>query len=1364
MEAAIYHVIKDTFFNIHLLSEKTQESIMEKTRSECQCMIFYVLREVKKMRKLKNKVKTNFGRKLTKAAIIAAAGLGAMSVTVPAFADEMHHCSCGENHDDPNCTCGCQEAKAQVANTLKELESSQLTLKEKRELQEQLQAELEAVKKAHEEYLKELQNAIDENLKKAQEDYDEAKSILDSANATSNEAKEALEAAAAEYEAAANALKEAEEALAALEEANPGIEKEYKDDLAAVQAAQDELDQAIEDEEKALAEKEEADRQAEEARQKRENARAAREKAKADADAAGKRKAEAEETKRAADDARTEAQGKYNEADEAYSYKKGLADGTIPIESTPEWAEAQKTQEALDKATADKKKADEELKKAEDDLAEKEKALDDANADYDEKSKVCEETREALKKAKEELAAAQEENKADKKALENAKTEKENADKDVEDKTKALQNADKALDDAKKTQENAQKALEDAKKAKKEAEEALQKHKDEAFNSVAFCRWVVENSNDANLVKDAQGALDVYEEYMGESSTSKIKGRTDLTDVKDATSLDNMLESVKFLEECNALRKHEGYDPQNGGILNDLRASLRLMMISQLQLNWSDTEYEHSRAIRIGGTASGENLAWGQRNKANTDADLELTSKDYSYTEHGPFWNWYTYEKDNYIMEDALKRIRKMSELLEGGITETVRESLLEELRQIKNSPANGRIHIELDFKNGTYNGYSIDSDSFSLIKHVTEKSITDNSYWEALKEALKEPNHVHYPITSPSGDEHKVTGHYLNIVSSLFNITGFAYDQYGGGAYGHVFSGVSDSGNYPTVNEFSILLNSYADKTKSEQEKLQKVLEDAAKALEDATTTLDNAKQDVTDKTKAKSDAEDALDQAGQIQTDKTKALEDATNKEKTSAKRVSDAETALGLRTDENKQAEDDLTQSEEVKSTAEKEAKSANDAKNEKQQEADKKNGTFTEAKAADDKADGVVQDLLDGKEVPALEAVAKEAKDKLDKANADQTKAGNDLKAADDDSKAKSDDLNKKTAEEEEAVKDQEAKEKAARDKDAALNTAKNSKKTAEDKKAAADAKAADSKKRLDDVNAARDAKDAAKNKSDEAKAKKDAAQKAADDAASHVATVSTEADLTKRVLDEAKSLNAASAITSSEEECYAPFADKINKVKKAIKDEDEANVRYTEAENECVTAEADEKTKKEAYDQAVTSYSTVHEHCGHDMMEISYRCTAGDGNVWTKTSGKTSDFTFERSHEDDSAFGHFTGITVDGKAVDAKYYTAEAGSVVVKLSPEFLETLAVGEHTIKAEFDDGSAEAKFSVKAAAGSGTVTKAAASSTHQVVSAPGVTQTAKTAPATGDNGAGIWVIAAAVSAAAIAGAVVYRKRKADR
>ncbi|MBR1845257.1 MAG: hypothetical protein IJ792_01510, partial [Oscillospiraceae bacterium] len=93
---------------------------------------------------------------------------------------------------------------------------------------------------------------------------------------------------------------------------------------------------------------------------------------------------------------------------------------------------------------------------------------------------------------------------------------------------------------------------------------------------------------------------------------------------------------------------------------------------------------------------------------------------------------------------------------------------------------------------------------------------------------------------------------------------------------------------------------------------------------------------------------------------------------------------------------------------------------------------------------------------------------------------------------------------------------------------------------------------------------------------------------------------------------------------------------------------------------------------------------------------AYAFTKGADGVWTKESGVTLDFTVSRDPKNDTAFTHFTGIKIDGEAVDESSYTAVSGSVNLSLKADYLETLDEGSHTLTALFDDGSAETKFTV--------------------------------------------------------------------
>jgi len=96
-----------------------------------------------------------------------------------------------------------------------------------------------------------------------------------------------------------------------------------------------------------------------------------------------------------------------------------------------------------------------------------------------------------------------------------------------------------------------------------------------------------------------------------------------------------------------------------------------------------------------------------------------------------------------------------------------------------------------------------------------------------------------------------------------------------------------------------------------------------------------------------------------------------------------------------------------------------------------------------------------------------------------------------------------------------------------------------------------------------------------------------------------------------------------------------------------------------------------------------------------IVEASYRLVSGpEGPV---ERGSAAAFTFERVGDDPATFKHFTGVKLDGRKLTAAAYDAKSGSVTVTLKPAFTETLALGDHTLTVLFDDGSAEATFTVR-------------------------------------------------------------------
>ena len=84
---------------------------------------------------------------------------------------------------------------------------------------------------------------------------------------------------------------------------------------------------------------------------------------------------------------------------------------------------------------------------------------------------------------------------------------------------------------------------------------------------------------------------------------------------------------------------------------------------------------------------------------------------------------------------------------------------------------------------------------------------------------------------------------------------------------------------------------------------------------------------------------------------------------------------------------------------------------------------------------------------------------------------------------------------------------------------------------------------------------------------------------------------------------------------------------------------------------------------------------------------TYNIIEGDGQAWYKGSDKAAQFIFKGSENDEETFTHYKGIKVDDGDVPDSGYTAEAGSVVIKLKSEYLETLSTGKHKLTVSFDD-----------------------------------------------------------------------------
>ena len=123
----------------------------------------------------------------------------------------------------------------------------------------------------------------------------------------------------------------------------------------------------------------------------------------------------------------------------------------------------------------------------------------------------------------------------------------------------------------------------------------------------------------------------------------------------------------------------------------------------------------------------------------------------------------------------------------------------------------------------------------------------------------------------------------------------------------------------------------------------------------------------------------------------------------------------------------------------------------------------------------------------------------------------------------------------------------------------------------------------------------------------------------------------------------------------------------------------------------------------------------------------------DGNGTNLVHGSDKDLTIRAN----GAFDKFQSLKIDGKTVDAKHYTAKAGSTIITVKAEYLKTLDDGKHTITVVYPEGAAEGVFYLNKAADD-------------------------TTPPTGDNSQlGLWIGMITVSTMAMAAIVLMQRKK---
>lgn len=114
------------------------------------------------------------------------------------------------------------------------------------------------------------------------------------------------------------------------------------------------------------------------------------------------------------------------------------------------------------------------------------------------------------------------------------------------------------------------------------------------------------------------------------------------------------------------------------------------------------------------------------------------------------------------------------------------------------------------------------------------------------------------------------------------------------------------------------------------------------------------------------------------------------------------------------------------------------------------------------------------------------------------------------------------------------------------------------------------------------------------------------------------------------------------------------------------------------------------------------------YASFELYDI-YKVIGGADAVWTAGSTDSivirilqagiKDKTFDNTFYSFECAG--SKIYIDGELTDSKSITAEEGSVIITIMPEFLKTLSTGEHTITVLFDnDVTVTSKFTIKPAA----------------------------------------------------------------
>ena len=159
--------------------------------------------------------------------------------------------------------------------------------------------------------------------------------------------------------------------------------------------------------------------------------------------------------------------------------------------------------------------------------------------------------------------------------------------------------------------------------------------------------------------------------------------------------------------------------------------------------------------------------------------------------------------------------------------------------------------------------------------------------------------------------------------------------------------------------------------------------------------------------------------------------------------------------------------------------------------------------------------------------------------------------------------------------------------------------------------------------------------------------------------------------------------------------------------------------------------------------------------------IKYAILEGKNGTWAK--GDAEGLTVRANGD----FDTFTGVSVDGTLLDASAYKAKAGSTIITLGSDYLQTLTAGEHRLTIFFTNGEATTNFTVTSAPAATEVpteAPASVSPTPGATVVPKATESPNVAetPKTGDNSQpALWTALVTISIGALGSTMLLSRKK---